>query len=95
MGKQKKEQIPKTGIKTVQARLSQDYYEKLQMVPGNNTSEKVRALIDGNHYLYMPEMVTASVELKDAIYEAERFSDISYMRIWKAGNEICRLLSTN
>ena len=45
----------KVGFKTVQARLDPDHYEKLKEAPGKTCSEKIRALIDAEHYLYLKE----------------------------------------
>lgn len=91
----KKSQTQKEKERIVQSRLNQSYYDRLQAIPGKTNSEKIRSLIDGNYYLNSSEITTALVELKDALHEAERTSDISYLRIKKAGNDICRLLSTN
>lgn len=89
-----REQKHKEEFKTVQARLNPDYYKKLKEVPGKTCSEKIRSLIDGEHYLSLMEITAACVEFKDAIYEAEHSDDYNYSRVMKAGNEICRLLST-
>ena len=87
-------QKQKVGFKTVQVRLNPDHYEKLKEAPGKTCSEKIRALIDAEHYLSLKEITVACVKLKDAIYEAEHSNDYSYSRIREAGNEICRLLLT-
>lgn len=96
MEKKVKEQ-KKNGTKTIQVRLNKDYYEVLNNVPGRNNSEKVRALIDGEKYCCRSDMISASIELKDAIGELRKIDGVDeehYTRIMKAEDRLCRLLLT-
>lgn len=87
----------KKGTKTIQVRLNENYYEVFSNVPGRNNSERVRALIDGEKYCNRSDIVSASVELKDAISELRKIDGVDeehYTRLMKAEDRLCRLLLT-
>lgn len=98
MERKKESKGQKKQNNAIQVRLTEDYKKKLQAMPGKNNSERIRALIDGGHFLGRSEITNAVIDMKQAIYDWGQgvvSQEEAYKRIRETEEQLCRLLSTN